>query len=131
MPDTAFENELVAGARLLVSRRGYEHHGTYSGDGRVIHYAGRVRYPQGRIEEISLQNFDGNRPVYICRAPDRPRAEDIVRRARSKRGECRYDLFNTDSPGQRWRRFLSLVSLIKSDGALAASTASLTRRWSS
>jgi hypothetical protein len=68
MPDTAFENELVAG---------------------------RVRYPQGHIEEISLQDFVGN----------------------------------TDPPGQQWRKFLSMVSLITSDAALAASTASLTRRW--
>jgi hypothetical protein len=69
MPDTAFENELVAG---------------------------RVRYPQGHIEETSLQSFVGN----------------------------------SDPPGQQWRKFLSMVSLITSDAALAASTASLTRRWS-
>jgi hypothetical protein len=96
MPDTGFGNELVAGARLIVSRRGYKHHGIYSGDGRVIHYAGGVRYQQGRIEEISLQDFVGNRSVYACRAPDSLRAEDIVRRARSRLGECRYDLFTNN-----------------------------------
>jgi Lecithin retinol acyltransferase len=96
MPDSGFGNELVAGARLIVSRRGYKHHGIYSGDGRVIHYAGRVRYQQGRIEEISLQDFVGNRPVYACRATGSLRAEDIVRRARSRLGECRYDLFTNN-----------------------------------
>ena len=96
MPDTGFGNELVAGAQLIVSRRGYKHHGIYSGDGRVIHYSGGVRYQQGRIEEISLQDFVGNRPVYACRAPDGLRAEDIVRRARSRLGECRYDLFTNN-----------------------------------
>jgi hypothetical protein len=69
MPDTAFENELVAG---------------------------RFQYPQGHIEEISLQDFVGNRPVYACRAPDSRRAEDIVRRARSRLGERRYDLFTNN-----------------------------------
>jgi hypothetical protein len=70
MPDTPFENELVAG---------------------------RGRYPHSHIEEISLQAFVGN----------------------------------TDPPGQRWSKFLSMVSLSTSDAALAASTALLTRRWSS
>jgi hypothetical protein len=70
MPNTAFENGLVAG---------------------------RVRRPQGVVEEISLQDFVGN----------------------------------TDPPGRQWRKFLSTVSLITSDAALAASTSSLTRRWSS
>jgi hypothetical protein len=96
MPDTGFGNELVAGARLIVSRRGYKHHGIYSGDGRVIHYAGGVRYQHGRIEEIYLRDFVGNRPVYACRAPDSLRAEDIVRRARSRLGECCYDLFTNN-----------------------------------
>jgi hypothetical protein len=68
MPDTPFENELVAG---------------------------RGRYPHGHIEEISLQALVGN----------------------------------TGPPGQQWRKFLSMVALITSDAALAASTASLTRRW--
>ena len=90
------KDEPVVGARLIVSRRGYKHHGIYSGDGRVIHYAGRVRYQRGRIEEISLRDFVGNRPVYSCRAPGILRAEEIVRRARSRLGECRYDLFTNN-----------------------------------
>ncbi len=96
MPAAAFGNELVAGTRLIVSRRGYKHHGIYSGDGRVIHYAGGVRHHQGRIEEITLRDFVGNRPVYACCAPDALRAQDIVRRARSRLGECRYDLFTNN-----------------------------------
>lgn len=86
----------VPGTRLIVMRRGYKHHGIYSGDGRVIHYGGGVCRHQGRIEEISLQDFVGNRPVYACRAPDGLGAEDIVRRARSRLGECRYDLFTNN-----------------------------------
>lgn len=88
--------ELLAGTRLIVCRLGYRHHGIYAGEGRVIHYAGRARYPHGCIEEISLQDFIGNRSVNLGRAPDRFRGEDIVRRARSRLGECRYDLLNNN-----------------------------------
>jgi cell wall-associated NlpC family hydrolase len=88
--------ELLAGTRLIVCRRGYRHHGIYVGEGRVIHYAGRARYPHGRIEEISLQDFIGNRPVHVGSAPDCFRGEDIVRRARSRLGECRYDLLSNN-----------------------------------
>jgi Lecithin retinol acyltransferase len=96
MPNPCFWNEFVAGTRLIVSRRGYKHHGIYAGDGRVIHYAGGVRPQHGRVEEISLQDFVGTRPVYACYAPAILRAEDIVRRARSRLGECRYDLFTNN-----------------------------------
>ena len=187
MPDTYFQNELVAGTRLVVSQRGYRHHGIYAGHGRVIHYAGRFRHPKGCVEETSLDDFVGNRPIRVGGAPDSLRAESILRRARSRLGECRYDLlsnncehfcnwcqlgearsyqveslmrpirlivraadtlasfvpvskwsraasglklFKNVSPGQKWRRFLSLVSLTQSDDALAASATSLARKWS-
>jgi hypothetical protein len=87
---------LVAGARLVVYRRGYRHHGLYAGGGRVIHYAGRGDYPRGCVEEISLQDFIGNRPFHVGAVPDRVRACDIVRRARSRLGECRYDLLTNN-----------------------------------
>jgi hypothetical protein len=172
MPDTCFQNELVAGARLVVSRRGYRHHGIYAGQGRVIHYAGRFRYPKGCIEETSLEDFIGKRPIHVGSAPDSPRAENTLRRARSRLGKCRYDplsnncehfcnwcqlgearspqvesltkpvrllvrvadtltslvpvskwsraasglkLFNSASLGQKWRKFLSVVSLTQDD----------------
>ena len=187
MPDTCFQNELVPGTPLVVSRRGYRHYGIYAGQGRVIHYAGRFRYPNGCIEETLLAEFIGKRPVHVCTAPDSVRAENILRRARSRLGECRYDLLSNNCehfcnwcqlgearsqqveslgkpvrpfvraadtlasfirvakwwraaaelkpfdgvfPGRNWRKFLSLVSLTQSDDALAASTASLERKWS-
>lgn len=83
--------QLVPGTRLVVSRRGYRHHGIYAGRGRVIHYAGWGRYPRGRIEDVSLQHFMGTRPLQVGVAPDASRASDILHRARSRLGECQYD----------------------------------------
>jgi lecithin:retinol acyltransferase len=88
--------ELVPGTRLLVSRRGYRHHGIYAGSGRVIHYAGRGCYPLGCIEEIPLQQFVGRRALRVGIAPDVLRGSDIVERARSRLGECQYDLLRNN-----------------------------------
>ena len=88
--------EWVPGTHLIVLRRGYRHHGIYVGGGRVIHYAGLSRHRQGRIEEVSLDDFIRNRPIHLGRAPDETRGHDIVLRARSRLGECRYDLLNNN-----------------------------------
>jgi hypothetical protein len=89
-------SEPVPGTQLVVSRRGYRHHGIYAGQGRVIHYAGVIRYPRGCIEEISLEAFMEGRPLHVGTAPDEARGRDIVRRARSRLGECRYDLLRNN-----------------------------------
>ena len=65
MPAADLGSEWVPGTRLIVLRRGYRHHGIYVGSGRVIHYAGLTRHRRGRIEEVSLDDFIGNRPVYL------------------------------------------------------------------
>jgi Lecithin retinol acyltransferase len=51
MVDREFLHGLAAGTHLVVSRRGYRHHGIYVGQGRVIHYAGPFLYPRGCVEE--------------------------------------------------------------------------------
>ena len=89
-------SEWVPGTRLIVLRRGYRHHGIYVGSGRVIHYAGLTRHRRGRIEEVSLHDFIGNRPIHLGTPPDEPRGRDIVLRARSRLGECRYDLLKNN-----------------------------------
>jgi Lecithin retinol acyltransferase len=79
--------------QLVARRRGYVHFGIFVGGGRVVHYAGRLQYPQGLVEEVSLQDFAAGRPVYVGSAPNRfASTEDVVRRARSRLGERSYDV---------------------------------------
>lgn len=93
MKHPANHHTLMPGTQLVARRRGYAHFGIYVGCGRVVHYAGRLRYPQGLVEEISLPAFAAGRPVYVDNAPNQSSSmEDIVRRARSRLGERSYDL---------------------------------------
>ena len=96
MVDREFLHGLAAGTHLVVSRRGYRHHGIYVGQGRVIHYAGPFLYPRGCVEEIALAQFAAGRPVSVGGTPDWRCAEDIVCRARSRLGERRYDLLSNN-----------------------------------
>ena len=85
--------ELAPGTQLIISRTGYRHHGIYVGNGRVIHYAGRIRYPEGLIEEVSIVGFSRGGAVRIGRQPDgASRGQNVVLRARSRLGERRYDV---------------------------------------
>ncbi len=89
--------QLVAGTHLIAYRRGYTHHGIYLGGGRVVHYAGRIKYPQGLIEEISLAEFSEGRALGAeKRQTGRFNESEIVRRARSRLGERRYDLLTNN-----------------------------------
>jgi hypothetical protein len=88
---------LVPGTQLFVRRTGYRHHGIYSDNGRIIHYAGRLSHAQGLIEEVSLAQFANGRAIRIGRLPVGPfDADEIVRRARSRLGERRYDLLQNN-----------------------------------
>jgi hypothetical protein len=94
-PATA--TELVPGSQLSVHRRMYWHHGIYTGNDRVVQYAGWFHSPQGLVEEISLEQFTEGYPFKIGRAPvDRTSGHEIVRRARSRLGERRYDLLRNN-----------------------------------
>jgi hypothetical protein len=89
--------QLVPGMHLIIYRRGYTHHGIYLGYGRVVHYAGRIKYPHGLIEEISLAEFSEGRALRAEKwQSGRFNANEIVRRARSRLGERRYDLLRNN-----------------------------------
>src|SRR5882762_1104819 len=89
--------QLVPGTHLITCRRGYTHHGIYLGDGRVMHYAGRIKYPQGLVEEISLAEFSEGRAFRAeILQTGRFNGNEIVRRARSRLGERRYDLLRNN-----------------------------------
>ena len=89
--------QLAPGMHLIIYRRGYTHHGIYLGDGRVMHYAGRIKYPQGLVEEISLAEFSEGRAFRAeISQIVRFSGNEIVRRARSRLGERRYDLLRNN-----------------------------------
>jgi Lecithin retinol acyltransferase len=86
-------NSLEPGVELIVKRRGYRHHGVYVGEGQVIQYAGWFRHARGLVEEVSLEQFANGRAYRIgWRPTDVESAAQVVRRARSRLGEQRYDL---------------------------------------
>jgi hypothetical protein len=88
---------LGAGTHLITCRRGYTHHGIYLGEGRVVHYAGRIKYPRGLVEEISLAEFLEGRAFRAETAQaGRFNGNEVVRRARSRLGERRYDLLRNN-----------------------------------
>jgi hypothetical protein len=83
------------GAHLVTPRFGYEHHGIYVGNGRVVHYAGlsRALLLRGPVQEVSLEEFADGRAVSIKSRPlPRFAPAEIVARARSRLGENRYRL---------------------------------------
>jgi hypothetical protein len=89
--------QLIPGTHLIVCRRAYSHHGIYLGDGRVVHYAGRIKYPQGLIEEISVAEFSEGRAFRaVILQTGRFNGNEVVRRARSRLGERRYDLLRNN-----------------------------------
>jgi len=97
IPMPALEpSRLPPGTHVMSRRRGYTHHGIYVGDGQVVHYAGRIRYAEGLVEEIPLEAFARGRLEISVRTPTRYEAEEIVRRARSRLGEHSYRLFSNN-----------------------------------
>lgn len=84
--------QLLAGDHLVSSRLGYNHHGLYLGSGRVVHYSGKSGSGLiGKIEETSLELFDGNHGYVVKDRNNRIFSrERTVERARSRLGEGDY-----------------------------------------
>lgn len=97
MQNLADLRSLRPGTPLIAKYRCYAHFGIYVGNGRVIHYAGRLKYAGGLVEEIALAEFSDGRPVFLngdtgaCPDPER-----VVRRARSRLRERAYDLLRNN-----------------------------------
>jgi hypothetical protein len=90
--------DLPIGAHLVTQRRGYEHHGIYVGNGRVVHYAGFARSAQrGPVEEVELARFAAGQPLSVRSTPRaRYVGDEAVRRARSRLGENHYRLLTNN-----------------------------------
>ncbi len=90
--------EWPLGAHLVSPRRGYQHHGIYAGNGRVIHYAGFCRFwGAGPVEEVTLECFCWGRPVAaLDDAGARHQGAACVARARQRIGENRYSLWTNN-----------------------------------
>lgn len=92
------DREPAPGAHLETSRVGYNHHGVYVGDGKVVHYAGFCRrWRTGPVEEVTLLGFSVGHTIRIVEHPTctySPR--EIVDRARSRLGERDYRLLTNN-----------------------------------
>jgi hypothetical protein len=94
----AAPTELAPGTHLVSPRWGYLHHGIYTGDGRVIHYAGFHRgWRRGPVEEVPWSRFARGRRVQVLHRPQaRYEAHTIIERARSRLGEDRYRIWSNN-----------------------------------
>ncbi|HEY2021578.1 lecithin retinol acyltransferase family protein [Paraburkholderia sp.] len=90
--------DLPIGAHLVTQRNGYEHHGIYAGNGRVVHYAGFASSAhRGPVEEVEIARFAAGHPLTIRATPSaRYAGEEAVSRARSRLGENRYRLLTNN-----------------------------------
>ncbi|MEM5383362.1 lecithin retinol acyltransferase family protein [Paraburkholderia phymatum] len=91
-------DEPALGAHLITQRRGYEHHGIYAGNGKVIHYAGFAKSAhRGPVEEVPLEQFADGYAVVVRPHPfPKFSGEETVLRARSRLGESRYRLLTNN-----------------------------------
>ena len=92
------ECEVPVAAHVVTPRRGYTHHGIYVGEGRVVHYSGVLwGLSRGPVEEVSMRQFSQGHPVALremgLNAFER---EEVVRRARQRLGEDRYNMFTNN-----------------------------------
>ncbi|MEI6001412.1 lecithin retinol acyltransferase family protein [Paraburkholderia bengalensis] len=97
-PNSARLSDLPRGAHLTTRRPGYVHHGIYIGDGRVIHYAGfSRRFARGPVEIVSIEQFAGGFGLQvICHRFVKYTGLEVVRRATSRLGECKYRLLTNN-----------------------------------
>ncbi|OLL28160.1 NC domain protein [Burkholderia sp. SRS-W-2-2016] len=90
--------DLPIGAHLVTQRNGYEHHGIYVGNGRVVHYSGFASSAhRGPVEEVELARFAAGHPLSIRATPSALYVgAEAVSRARSRLGENRYRLLTNN-----------------------------------
>ncbi|MDB5774136.1 MAG: hypothetical protein JWP38_269 [Herbaspirillum sp.] len=92
------DTEPQPGTHLVTPRHGYDHHGVYVGEGKVMHYAGLCRSLHGGpVEEVSIARFAAGHQIWIKSSPfPKYVGQEAVRRARSRLGENRYRLLTNN-----------------------------------
>jgi Lecithin retinol acyltransferase len=92
------DSELPVAAHIVTPRRRYTHHGIYVGDGRVVHYGGVLwGLRRGPVEEVSLRQFSQGHPIaHREKGLSRFEKDEVVRRARRRLGEDRYNVFTNN-----------------------------------
>lgn len=96
--DYPLGSEPTPGTHLVTQRRGYEHHGVYVGNGRVVHYAGFADSAQrAPVEEVTLECFARGHAMWVRLHPFATyTGDEAVMRARSRLGEDRYRLLTNN-----------------------------------
>jgi hypothetical protein len=85
------------GSHLVTRRTLYSHHGIYVGGGRVVHYAGFAQgFRRGPVEEVSLRHFAHGHGIRLRHDRRCFDGCDVVARARSRLGECHYDILRNN-----------------------------------
>ena len=87
------------GTQIATPRNGYDHHGIYTGNGKVVHYAGLCRrnLHRGPVVETTLADFEaGNGYREIASVDAHYTAAQIIARARTRIGENRYHLLSNN-----------------------------------
>jgi hypothetical protein len=94
----AYTIDLPIGAHLVTQRSGYEHHGIYVGNGRVVHYSGFAGSAhRGPVEEVELARFAAGHSLSVRATPSaRYVGAEAVIRARSRLGENHYRLLTNN-----------------------------------
>ncbi len=93
------------GDHLISIRRGYDHHGLYVGDSKVVHYAGGEQgVGKGSVELTSLAEFQGDGDLRVKYSTFRGYGKaESVERAYSRLGENAYSvLFNNCEHFVNW-----------------------------
>ncbi len=85
------------GDHIKVFRGPHSHHGIYIGNGRVIHYTGAIWQKitgerDFSVRQDSLETFRGSGKVVVVKHKKRSPADIVVKRARARLGEKRYNL---------------------------------------
>ena len=94
LPISSYLSLPKLGDHLVTPRRGYTHHGIYSGEKRVIHYSGLADgLNSGPVEEVSLDIFCSGQPYEIKSHPKRKfTREEIVNNALKRISEKSYNI---------------------------------------